>query len=687
MIRKPKTCWIMTAAMLMFGGFVSAEESEQPAEEASYSEEERSFWSLQPRSQLAIPRFDDETSQRWIQNPIDAFILQGLQNAKLAPAGQASKAVLYRRAHFDLLGLPPTPESLQRFLQDNSPTAWSVAIERMLADPRSGEHWAQHWLDVVRYSETEGFEYDRHRPGAWRYRDYVIRSFNEDKPYDQFLIEQLAGDELAEPPQITTADAAQLESSGKLDPWIAVGFHRLGPVRRNAGNPEVAFSRNEILTEMTDIIGSAILGMTVGCARCHDHMYDPIRQTDYYQLQAFLAETHEHSVPLLNQTEADQHQALIDDIDAKIKPLKKELANASGKRKEELLKQIKALQGQIPPPIPSIFTVKNDASQRTAIHLLKRGDETKPLQPLTAAVLGVLRQNKKPASSQSQFKGPRHQLALWITDPQHPLTARVMANRVWHYHFGQGLVDTPNDFGMNGSQPSHPELLDFLANELVASGWSVKALHRLIMTSSTYQQRSHVGNPAAMSVDPNNHLLWKFNRRRLSAETIRDAMLSISGSMNQSQFGQSIMVPVDEDLVNLLYKPDQWEVASHPNQYQRRSIYLIAKRNLRLPFLEVFDQPDLQTSCGARVSSTHAPQALEMLNGKLANELAEKFADRLREDAGSDPDRQVHRALELAIGRAPTDHEAKLSRQFLSRNSLREFALVVLNLNPFLYID
>jgi hypothetical protein len=645
-----------------------------------YSAEERAHWSLQPRGRAAVPSFDEASERDWVSTPVDAFVLSKLKQRDLQPAGEADRATLIRRVTFGLTGLPPTPEEIAEFTSDTSPDAYERLVDRLLASPRYGEHWGQHWLDVVRYAESEGFEYDRHRPGAWRYRDYVIGALNDDKPYDRFVLEQLAGDEMVSLPLSTPEDAQR----GAL---IAAGFHRLAPVRRNAGNTDVAFSRNEVLTEMTDIIGTALLGVTLGCARCHDHMFDPIRQKDYYRMQAFLAATHEYDISLAPQSEQRTWQTRLDKVNAEIQKVKEALEQSDAATRTKLEQQLKDLEYQLPPPLETISSVHNVDAQRTPIHVLSRGDTGKPGDAVGMRVLGVLLPDGS-AELPADATQPKTKLAEWLLQGDHPLTARVIVNRIWQYHFGSGLVRTPNDFGVNGDSPSHPELLDFLANELIDGGWRLKRIHRMILLSSTYRQSSRgQDESAAIEFDPGNRLLWRFPRRRLQAQEIRDAMLMISGRLNSRAVGPSVMVPVEQDLVNLLYKPSQWEVTSDPAEHHRRSVYLIAKRNLRLPFMEVFDQPDFQTSCARRESSTHAPQGLELLNGELANELAEALAQRLIDEAGPDANRQVELAFLLAAGRSPTDRERRLALRFLSQQPLQEFALAMFNLNSFLYVD
>ncbi|MSU51153.1 MAG: DUF1553 domain-containing protein [Opitutus sp.] len=627
----------------------------------------RGFWAFQPVRQPPAPSVRNE---RWATNPIDRFVLAKLEERQLEPAPAASKTDLIRRVYFDVTGLPPPPEIVAAFVSDRAPDAYERLVDRLLASPHYGEHFARAWLDVVRYAESEGFEYDRHLPDAWRFRDYVIDSFNRDKPFDRFITEQLAGDEL-EP--------------GNRELETAAVFHRLGTVRRNAGNPEIAVSRNEVLTERTDIIGSAFLGMTVGCARCHDHKIDPILQKDYYRLQAYLAGTQEHDIFLVGEAEKNTWEAQTKAINDQLRKLRRNASSAMGEARSKLDNEIEALEDTLPPNPATIPSIAHDPAQRTAIHVLKRGDWDRKGEPVAPRPPTVLVSDALPELP-ADTPHPRTELARWLTDANHPLTPRVAVNRIWQHHFGTGLVGTANDFGNNGERPSHPELLDWLASRLVAEGWKLKPLHRLMLLSSTYRQDSRTTfATAATKIDPDNRLRWHFARRRLAAEEIRDTLLAVSGRLNPKLGGPSVMLPVDPDLVKFLYKPSQWTVTKDPAEHNRRSIYLIAKRNLRLPFMETFDQPDLLSSCGRRESSTHAPQALEMMNGTLANELALALADRLAHEAGPDHGRIVEHAYLIAIGRAPTTEERTLSLAFLATQPLREFALAMFNLNAFLY--
>lgn len=649
----------------------------------TYTPRERGHWAFVKRAVPAIPAFATASDQTWGRQPVDAFILQRLQKEGLKPSPQADRATLIRRAYFDLLGMPPSPSEVAAFVADKAPDVWPKLVERLLASPHYGERWGQHWLDVVRFAETDGFEYDTHRIGAWRYRDYVIRAFNDDKPYDRFVTEQLAGDEL---------DPQNEELQ------IAAGFNRLGPLRKNAGNQEVASSRNEVLTEMTNVVGAAFLGVTIGCARCHDHKFDPVRQSDYYRIQAYFAAVHDKDV--VKATPAEQTARK-----AKAEPIEKEIAKLNGAlnklkakddattldEQEALKKKMEALQEQLPAPLPAVHSVVNSPEKKSPIHLLTRGEYTAKGKSVGMRPLGVLLPDGAPELPETTEK-PRAELAKWIVAPDNPLTARVLVNRVWQYHFGRGIVATANDFGRMGARPSHPELLDYLANEFVAHGFSIKRIHRLILHSNTYQQSSQSpADPAlralALQKDPENKWLWRFNRQRLEAEQLRDAMLAVAGTLNPKQGGPSVMIPIDPGLVTLLYKPSQWAPARDSAEYARRSVYLIAKRNLRLPFMEVFDAPDTQASCARRESSTHAPQALELLNGAIANEQAEALAKRLETEAGPNLRKQIELGYRLVAGRPARTAEFKAALAFLKTQPKREFALTLLNLNSFLYVN
>ena len=628
----------------------------------------KTHWAFQ-RVKKPVPPIVADVS--WVRSGVDAFVLARLEEQRWRPAPEASRAELIRRVTFDLTGLPPAPAAVDDFLNDPSPDAYERVVDRLLDSPRYGERWAQHWLDVVRFAETEGYEYDRHVPDAWRFRDYVIDALNADKPFDRFVLEQIAGDEVEPDDQ---------------ECLIASSFHRLGPVRRNAGNPDIALSRNEVLTERTDVLGAAFLGLTVGCARCHNHKLEPIPQKDYYRLQAYLAATVEHNVILASPAEAKAWEAQAKTIKAEEQRLKKLLRRASGAERERLTVELEDLEDRMPPPLATIPSTRNDFKERTPIHVLKRGVWENKGDAVGPRPLSVLSSDDLPELP-GDVPDPRTRLARWLISPVHPLTARVIVNRLWQHHFGAGIVKTVNDFGIKGDRPSHPELLDWLAARLVDNGWRLKPMHRLMVLSAAYRQSSR--SPLAeeaMRSDPENRLLWRFNRRRLEAEELRDAMLAVSGRLNLKAGGPSVMPPVDPELVKLLYKPSQWHVAANTAEHDRRSVYLLAKRNLRLPFMETFDAPAMLTSCARRESSTHAPQALELMNGRLSNDLAASLARRLEHEAAGVPEQIVDRGFALALGRAPTDEERAIAVAFVREQPLKEFALSLFNLNGFLYV-
>ena len=636
----------------------------------TYKPAERRHWAFQPRKEAVPPVVK---LKAWAKTPIDAFVLATLEKTGLAPAPAADKVTLIRRVTFDLHGLPPTPEEVDAFVRDRSPQAWEKVVDRLLASPRYGEQWARHWLDVVRFAESDGFEYDTHRADAWRYRDYVVRSFNTDKPYADFVREQLAGDELA-------PDSDEMQ--------VASGFNRLGSLRKNAGNQDVASSRNEVLTEMTNAVGSAFLGVTLGCARCHDHKFDPIRHTDYYRMQGYFAQTQYKDILRASVEEQKSWKSKSEPVQAEMKKMRYRLAKAPDEQKAKIETELEELEMKMPAPLPALYGVVNDAKVLSPIHVLARGEPTAKGAAMGMRPLGVLVPDGVDELPLDTAQ-PRAKLGAWITEANHPLTARVMVNRMWQYHFGRGIVGTPNDFGRMGLRPSHPELLDWLANRFVEGGWKMKPLHRMMLLSNAYQQSGKSPmEKAAMEKDAENALLWKFSTRRLEAEELRDAMLAVSGRLNGKIGGPSVLVPLSTDLVKMLKRPEFWVTTKEKSEFDRRGLYLIHKRNLRLPFMEVFDQPDLQFSCARREQSTHAPQALELLNGELSNDLAASFAERLKEHAAG-PAARVDLAWRVATGRLPDAQERVLAVKFLEGrpDRLKEFALAILNLNSFLYVE
>ncbi len=678
------------------------------------------YWAFRKPVRPPIPKVKN---QAWVKNPIDAFVLTRLEEKSLMPSLPADKRTLLRRVTFDLTGLPPTPEEINAFLNDKSPDAYEKVVERLLASPRYGERWAQHWLDVVRFGETNGFELDAEREQAWRYRDYVVNSLNADKPYDRFITEQLAGDEL-------DPDSFEMR--------VATGFLRAGPQHVVAGNQDLAVNRQEWLTEVMFGVGNGLMGLTVGCARCHDHKFDPIPQADYYRLQAFFAASDNFDYKRPSKTEEDAYNVAIKAHKEKLKPIQDQIkaiekpyeeklraekrakldpeyANALAKddklRSEEEKRLAKDAQRMInpswdevlavitpdeksrraalrqqmhkinlyePEPLPKALAVADVLKPVPSMHLLKGGDPHRPATEVQPGYLKILEGEIEPTEIKpvAESTGRRLALARWLTQADHPLTARVMVNRLWHHHFGRGIVGTPNDFGRNGEQPTHPELLDWLATEFVASGWKLKQIHRLMVTSSAYRQSS-IASPqsetAAAKIDPDNKLLWKMNRQRLDAEALRDSILAVNGTLTEQLSGPSIRVPLEPEVYDTIfteYEPDNlWPVHPDARQHSRRSLYLVRKRNVRLPLLVAFDAPDLMSSCGARSVSVHALQSLTLMNSEFMLDQSKHLAARLfNETAAVKTGREgkmIRRLYELSLGRLPRANEAQTTRDFL----------------------
>jgi hypothetical protein len=675
----------------------------------------QSNWAFQPVKRVAPPkiRAATVTKQQWAQNPIDAFILAKLQVKGLKPAPRADKITLIRRAYFDLIGLPPTPQEVQAFLNDKSPNAWEKLIDRLLASPRYGERWARHWLDLARYAESEGFKSDELRLNAWRYRDYVIKSFNEDKPYDRFIKEQIAGDELY--PNDPNA-------------LVATGFNRHFADESNARN--ITLRRQEILNDITDTVGSTLLGLTIGCARCHDHKYDPISHKDYYRLQAFFAAVRvRDDIPLSTPEQRKQYEAQLHEWEEKTKDIRAELAalekpyfqklyldkkdkfpaeiqdaidtppaqrtalqwilfrkvepqiqvtsTEMGKamkseeqaRWEELTKKLDEFKHLKPAPLPVAIGISDIGRDAPKTYVLKTGVYDATMEEVEPGVLSVLSsagfQPVTDRMSVPQSTGRRTALAHWIASPDNPLTARVMVNRLWNYHFGHGIVATESDFGNAGEKPTHPELLDWLATEFVRRGWSLKQMHKLIMTSQTYQQSTLNPQPSTLKVDPDNKLLSRFPRRRLEGEVIRDVVLAVSGELNLKEGGPSVFPELPPGITTR----GGWTPTADIEERNRRSIYVFVKRNLRYPMFEAFDMPDTHEPCARRQVTTTAPQALMLLNGELVLRSAQSFAGRLLKEAGTNSAAQVERAYRLAFSRPPDAAEKQKALAFLQRQA------------------
>ncbi len=676
-----------------------------------------------------------------IHNPIDAFLVARRREKGLTPSTEAPRAVLIRRLSFDLTGLPPTPEEVAAFLGDTSPHAYERLVERLLASPRHGERWALFWLDLVRYAESDGFKADDLRPQAWRYRDYVIRALNQDKPYDQFLREQLAGDEL---------------HPGSAEALVATGLHRNAPYEYNAVNLEEKLQ--DTLNDITDLTASAFLGLTVGCARCHDHKFDPITQEDYYRLQAFFAAWQPADAPAgtaeergriqdqARQWEArtaevrrqmseleeparkkftaqrktrfpQEYQAMFDTPPAERTPRQQQIAYLVGqqvevgseevgksmkgetKEKWQALKKQMAAVGGTKPRQPTAMTTSDVGPTAPTTYLLKRGDWRNRGKEVPPGFLSALddRYASIPAPAPgASTTGRRSVLAHWLTQPDNPLTGRVIVNRLWQHHFGRGIVGTPSDFGAQGEPPTHAELLDWLARELVDNGWSLKHVHRLIVTSAAYRQSSQ-WDEANGKLDPENRLLWRMNRRRLEGETLRDAVLAVNGQLDLREGGPSVYPEIPAELGAAAGK---WSVSKDAADRNCRSVYVHVKRNLRYPFFEVHDAPGASESCARRHVSTNAPQALMLLNSQMMLDQAKAFAERVLREAGSEPGAVIERAYRLALGRSPDAAERDTMTAFLERQAkvnsaaseafgaaVTDLCHALLNVNEFLYID
>ena len=686
-----------------------------------FTAEQKAYWAYQPVKNPTPPTNAGRTE-------IDKFLVAKLTEKGLKIGERASKATLIRRAYYDLTGLPPTPKQIDDFVADADPKAFEKLIDNLLASPHYGEKWGRHWLDIVRYAETNGYERDGTKPNAWRYRDYVIRFFNDDRPYDQFIREQLAGDELP-------------RKDGAIDPIIATGYYRLGvwddePADRLQ-------SKFDSYDDIVTITGQAFLGMTLNCARCHDHKGDPLLQEDYYKLVAFFRDIREFS---MDRSSGSTSQSDISPAELK-KTYEAEL-NARNARADELTKTIVALENST---IKLMLAEDQRASEGLDRHLVLKklpkffnkdqsaeyGKLTKereelqrrprPKQDLTLSVNNCDRtppatflnirgnphvngQEVKPGfpvilggsepkiEPKEKSTGRRTALAEWIASPKNPLTARVMMNRVWQNHFGKGLVPSANDFGKFGEQPTHPELLDYLATDFVNGGWTLKRMHRTMLLTDAYQRSSDAIATNAQK-DPANNYLWRFNKRRLNAEEVRDSILSVSGNLNTAMGGPSMFPKIsDEVLAGISFgdKKNHWPDSPEAER-NRRTVYSFVKRSLQVPILSNHDQADTDNSCPVRYTTTVPTQALGMLNGDFTNEQARTLAKRLKADAGPELPAQVTRGIRLTTGRIPTPDEIRKDVEFIEllktkhklddAKALDQYCLMLLNTNEFVYLD
>lgn len=623
----------------------------------------------------AAPPLPAVTNLEWPQSALDHFVLAKLEEVGLSPTMRTDKRTLIRRVTFDLIGLPPTPDEIDAFLADESPDAFARIVDRLLESPRYGERWGRHWLDVARYADSNGFDENVAHGNAWRYRDYVVAAFNRDKPFNQFVIEQLAGDLL--PFNGKTQQHEQL---------IATGFLSIGP--KVLAETDQAKMRMDIIDEQLDTTGRAFLGLTLGCARCHDHKFDPIDTADYYALAGIfkstltmrkyikVAEWHEHLLPsaAASEMKADFNAkvaarktaiaafvAVADKVArekrAAAKPPEKleTLYPAATKAELQKLRDELAALEKAGPNLPSAMGVTEDKVTDIAIHL--RGNPLKLGDVVPRRTPPVMRGPRGPQFTDKE--SGRRQLAEWLVDPQHPLTARVFVNRVWRWHFGKGLVRTTDNFGLLGEAPSHPELLDWLARRFIADGWSVKSLHWLILMSSTYQQAS-TATSETIDRDPENRLFGRVDVRRLEAEAVRDALLATSGQLDETMGGSLLK------LKNRAYFFDHTSKDLTTYDSRRRSLYLPIVRNNVFDLFQLLDFPDPSVSNGNRATTVVASQALLMLNSDFAMQAATDFANRLLAESPDD-DRRLSQLYVIAFGREPTADERQADRAFLAK--------------------
>ncbi len=739
-----------------------------------FDDETRGHWSFQPVERPGLPPVSDAS---WIRNPIDSFVLAGLDEAGLRPAATTPRTTLLRRVYVDLIGLPPTPEELDAFLEDPSPAAYERVVDDLLSRPQYGERWGRHWLDVVRYAETNGYERDGLKPEAWRFRDWVIDALNRDMPYDQFLIEQLAGDE------IPGSDARS---------QIATTMLRLGP-----WDDEPADALVDRYDQLDDVVGTtsaAFVGMTLRCARCHDHKFEPLLQKDYTrwrtvfsplkrpqagrtdlardigphdQVAAHHAKTKSLDVQqaelrdkvatldwqVYARASSDGQLALAatgDDAAAKdfspqivkmVRDVPGEalaaLGHEPGKRNDKqkklvanhgdklhaIARELAApdergqladweqglanVKAQYPAPLSQGYVWFEEGPTAELGRVFERGDPRSPGVEVMPGFPAILVDEPPPAPLPTAYStGRRLQLARWLTSGRHPLTARVMVNRLWQHHFGDGIVSTENDFGVMGAPPSNQRLLDWLASEFVAGGWQMKRMHRMMVLSQTYQMDS-APNAAAERIDPSGALHWRFTPRRMEAEALRDAILSVSGQLNPATYGASVYPKISREVLETQSRPgDGWHT-SPPPEAARRSVYVAIKRTLLVPELEVLDFPNTDETCEQRAVSTVAPQALTFLNGEFIHEQAQAFSERLAREAGPDNTNRIVRAYLLAYARLPSEQERGTLLQFLNQNrqqieqdtggkvtgeaararALAAMCLVLLNTNEFAYVQ
>ncbi|WP_339733861.1 PSD1 and planctomycete cytochrome C domain-containing protein [uncultured Gimesia sp.] len=745
------------------------EQKENPVDETRLSDslvsdKDREFWSFQPPAQVQLPQVKQRDK---VKNPIDALILHKLEARGLTLAPTAGKRTLIRRLYFDLTGLPPTPNEINLFLNDTDPLAYEKLVDRLLASPRYGERWARHWLDVAGYADSEGAQnQDKVRPHMYRYRDYVIRAFNQDKPYSRFLMEQIAGDELVDYQSKEITQEA-------YDCLVATGFLRTAPDRTFANITNFVPDRLEVISDEMDILGSAVMGLTLKCARCHSHKFDPIPQRDYYRLTAIFKEAYDEHDWLKSQgprtlshvmpeershyenhekqltAQVEQIKQALNDLTAKTLKVQREkkiqtlpdmdrkqiliaFSNDKSlhtaeqtkllKKHEQLIKiapeELKKLNPEYQQMSEKLQTqIKTVEAKRMSepriralwsrgspspSYILKRGNYLTPGRPVKPGVPAVLTKSSQPFGITTPDKkgkpvGPRLAFAQWLTQPDNPLTARVIVNRIWLHHFGRGIVNTPGNFGHAGERPSHPELLDWLANEFVRQDWSLKALHRLMVTSNTYRQSSVISEQA-LRLDPDGRLFSRMPLKRMEGEVLRDTLLYLSGQLDETPFGPADPVEV---------RPDGLVTSKRSDRGWRRSIYVLQRRTQIPTLLDNFDSPQMGPNCLRRGESLVAPQALHLMNDQMVHQLAVHFANQIQKAAGTDLLPQVRQVYLKSFGRNPTAAEEQIgvaalkqlaaewretnpqkkAQTDITQKALVNYCHAIFNLAEFQYID
>jgi mono/diheme cytochrome c family protein len=660
------------------------------------------WWSLRPIRKVAPPHFSG-SGAAWIKSPVDAFILAGLKSRGLLPAPEAEPRALIRRLTFDLTGLPPRPEEVDAFIVDKNPRAYEQLVDRLLASPHYGERWGRHWLDVVRFGESQGYETNLPRPSAWPYRDYVIRAFNRDTPFPQFVFEQLAADTLVSVRAPLLGDSSshieRADARATVD-WLtqaATGF-LVGGTHDVVGNQTVEGMLQQRADDLDDMItatGTAFLGLTVQCARCHDHKFDPILHTDYYGLQAiFAGVNHAEREIAAPDAEVRRQEAAAAAMELasldRIPHASAAAAQTSGstiglspetrREQAELIARLAKLRARLAELGTPVKIYAGSFTEPRPTHLLIRGDPTRTGPVVRPAALNSVAP-RLVLDPQTTEADRRRALARWIADPANPLPGRVMVNRVWQYHFGRGIVSTPSDFGFNGAAPSHPELLDWLASAYIAAGWQLKPIHRLIVTSAAYRQ-SNQCDDKGLAFDRHNLLLWRMAPRRLEAESIRDAILAASGRLDTRIGGPGYNVWEPNTNYVAVYKPRD-ELG--PDTF-RRMIYQFKPRSQPDPTFGAFDCPDAALVAPRRNVSTTALQALNLLNSRFILQQATHFAERLEREAGPDRSRQAERGFALAFGRPPSSIERDAAVSLIASHGAAAFCRALYNANEFVYV-